>query len=411
MVQASLVAVLIAIGLYSAIYQLDRRLIQNQWLESSRAHFKHIMLTRKWHAAHGNIYVEQSAGNGIQTPWKGETVTTLDGHVLTRSAPASMTGEISRLAHANDLFSYHMAGLKPLNAANAPDSFERTALLSFHNGALESTQKETRDGRTLFRYMAPLKATDDCLFCHAGQGIKIGDVLGGISLNLDISNQQKALHDNLLIFLALGGMTAALIIVIMNTMTLRLRRQLAQAERRISRLTVTDELTGLINRHAFFDRLREEVDRDARYGTNLSLIFIDIDNLSALNEIHGHPAGDTALTEVARLLSANIRTSDIIARYGGEEFAIILPSQGTEDAAIAAEKLRNVVEVNDLAMEGPRLNVTISAGVASVGELEPHNGSTKNILIQAAWYALKQAKESGKNTVKVYTPRTESTTL
>lgn len=182
-------------------------------------------------------------------------------------------------------------------------------------------------------------------------------------------------------------------------LTHRLRHKLFLAESKATDLTVLDELTGLLNRRHFYERLEEELDRCRRYGTMLSLIMVDIDDFRKVNDKLGHPLGDVALAEVARLLKANIRSSDIIARYGGEEFAILIPSQGKHAAIHVAEKLRNVVEVNDLTLEGPELKVTISAGVADYDDLPEDCTDNKAMLVRLADHALIKAKNLGRNRV------------
>ena len=183
---------------------------------------------------------------------------------------------------------------------------------------------------------------------------------------------------------------------------LRPAKRLREARADMARLAVTDELTGLVNRSAFFARLEEEIDRVRRYDTNLAMIMFDIDDFGRINESFGHPVGDAALAEVARLLSANARASDILARYGGEEFVMLVPSMGLEEAVRAAEKLRVVVEVNDLVLEGPQVKATISAGVADAATVADGEGPLKDRLVRAAHNALRRAKAKGRNRVEAH---------
>lgn len=198
-----------------------------------------------------------------------------------------------------------------------------------------------------------------------------------------------------LVFLAMAWLTAR-----------RLMNQLSTAHQVIDALAITDEVTGLINRRHFFERFEEEVDRARRYGSGLSLILLDIDHFRHINETYGHPAGEVVLAEVGRLLSANIRTSDIISRYGGEEFAVLIPARDAHEAYQVAEKLRIVVEVNDITLEGPPLGVTISAGVADSATVAGDGGSLKDALMRAADKAMYMAKKRGRNQVVAYrTPK------
>jgi diguanylate cyclase (GGDEF)-like protein len=180
-------------------------------------------------------------------------------------------------------------------------------------------------------------------------------------------------------------------------------RRLEAAQTTLSTLATTDEATGLYNRRHFFQRLEEEMDRAHRYGSNLSLIMLDIDHLRKINDTYGPPTGDVVLAEVGRLLKANLRASDIVARYGGEEFAVLIPGRGADEAAHAAEKLRVVMEVNDLFLVGPPVKVTISLGVSDLLS-QPANRRTKDQLLRSADLAQGRAKSRGRNRVEVFRP-------
>lgn len=401
-IQISLVVTIFVIGLYLGVYLRDKQLIQDQILTSARAHFQNIVLTRMWNASHGGVYVEKKDGVESNKYLNNPDVRTTDGRILTLRNPATMTREISELADVHGYFKYRITSLKPLNPKNVPDEFESYALASFIEGNKESSMEETRGDKTFFRYMAPLETEESCLKCHAHQGYKVGDIRGGISVSFDITPVKTAMKENQTIIFGLIILSAVMVISIFLIFTIRLMRQLHTAQKAIENLAITDDLTGLANRRYFFERFDQEIDRATRYKVNLSLIMLDIDHFKDVNDTYGHPAGDVVLKEVARLLSANIRTSDIIGRYGGEEFAILIPSLGAAEAARAAEKLRNVVEVNDMMMEGPQIKVTISAGVADLSSFDTQSLNLKDQLIRAADRSLYKAKKDGRNRVAVY---------
>ena len=110
--------------------------------------------------------------------------------------------------------------------------------------------------------------------------------------------------------------------------------------RRIASQAATDSLTGLGNRWTFDEELALEWRRAERVGDPLALILADIDDFKAINDTHGHRAGDEVLRVVGRVLSENVRQVDLAARYGGEEFAVIVPETDLEGAAQLAERLR-----------------------------------------------------------------------
>ncbi len=163
-----------------------------------------------------------------------------------------------------------------------------------------------------------------------------------------------------------------------------------------ARESVTDDLTGLNNRRAFDDVLASEIERARRFGGDLGLVLIDLDNFKVVNDTYGHPQGDVVLREVARVLRESSREIDHPARYGGEELAVVLPGTDLEGAFNRAERIR--AEIGRL--EIPRLDgagtvtITTSCGVAAVHA----DGADGRALVQAADNALYQAKHSGKNT-------------
>jgi diguanylate cyclase (GGDEF)-like protein len=179
---------------------------------------------------------------------------------------------------------------------------------------------------------------------------------------------------------------------------------LREATAQLERLATTDALTGMLNRRAFFDRYGVEFRRSMRYGRPLAVIMIDLDDFKVLNDRWGHPFGDYMLSEMARVISSNVRESDVIARYGGEEFVLLLPETTREAAAVVAEKLRVAVDGHefrseDLPSRGSAAeHVTISAGVTALPTATPVDSDE---LVSRADRALYRAKRSGKNRVVV----------
>lgn len=181
-----------------------------------------------------------------------------------------------------------------------------------------------------------------------------------------------------------------------NQMTTRIREQ----EARLEQMAITDGLTGLYNRREFDRLLAEEVRRAERYGTSVSLIIGDVDHFKAFNDQHGHQAGDEALRSVGLTLRESLRLADKACRYGGEEFVIILPECDANAARLAAERVRKAVEARAFRIDAERTaQVTISLGVAT----SPGNGESPETLLKRADLALYQAKEQGRNRVKVAT--------
>jgi diguanylate cyclase (GGDEF)-like protein len=164
----------------------------------------------------------------------------------------------------------------------------------------------------------------------------------------------------------------------------------------VQRQAVTDELTGLFNHRRFQEVMTQEVERARRYGQEMGLIMLDIDNFKRVNDTYGHMQGDMVLREVARVLRQSSREIDEPARYGGEEMAVALPQTDLEGAYRFAERVRRRIEALDLELlDGDgTLKVTASFGAAS---LMNTSGDGKDALVAAADAALYRAKRSGKN--------------
>jgi len=131
-------------------------------------------------------------------------------------------------------------------------------------------------------------------------------------------------------------------------------RELEQARERLRQLAITDGLTGLYNHRYLKEHLEQELLRANRHQSRVSVVMLDIDHFKKFNDAFGHPAGDTILRAIARLLKDNIRKIDIAARYGGEEFCLVLIETNKTAAAVAAEKVRRLVEAHhfDIANDG-----------------------------------------------------------
>ena len=164
----------------------------------------------------------------------------------------------------------------------------------------------------------------------------------------------------------------------------------------ISRLASTDSLTGISNRHHFFEQADKEFRRALRYHRPLSIIMFDIDNFKRVNDRHGHLAGDQVLKTVASTVQKAIRDVDILCRYGGEEFIVVLPETELDHAVEGAERLRHEVEELIVYTDGGPVKVTISLGVAALRE-EP--GPNLERIISRADDALYAAKAAGRNKV------------
>ncbi|HEV2765360.1 MAG TPA: diguanylate cyclase [Pyrinomonadaceae bacterium] len=182
----------------------------------------------------------------------------------------------------------------------------------------------------------------------------------------------------------------------------QLLRDADEASRRAevaSERSMTDALTGLLNRYGLQRALQKELAEARRYNRPLSCLLIDLDEFKAVNDTYGHPEGDAALMQVARVLTDAVRGSDVVCRYGGEEFLVLAPETRLEGALSLGEKIRLAAASRLYGGGAHVFPLTLSVGVA---ELAP--GESGPDLVARADAALYSAKEQGRNRVEA-TPR------
>lgn len=168
----------------------------------------------------------------------------------------------------------------------------------------------------------------------------------------------------------------------------------AERARQLRSLMVTDNLTGLLNHTRIKEELENEVGRTSRRDGRLAFVMLDIDHFKSVNDTHGHPAGDTVIRSLARVLQQRLRRTDSIGRYGGEEFAIIMPDATAEQAARTLDGIRRSFASIRQQAGDDRFTVTFSAGVAAFPDY-----ATAETLTMAADSALYKAKNGGRNQV------------
>ena len=183
-------------------------------------------------------------------------------------------------------------------------------------------------------------------------------------------------------------------IVILTWLVALVHEQDQALRRRLNSLAVRDGLTGLYNHRFFAESLEREFSRLQREPGELSVLMIDIDRFKRVNDSAGHVAGDEVLRVVASLLTANVRTHDLVFRYGGEEFAVILPRSGAAAAAGVAERAAARIREHPF----PYGRVTVSIGWSSY----PSSAADPAQLVKQADIALYHAKESGRDRVMGY---------
>lgn len=367
-------------------------------LQTARAFFSQVALTREWNAQHGGVYVpvtEQTSPNPyLRTEFRDITVN--ENLQLTKVNPSFMTRQLSELAERKKGIRFHITSLKPIRPLNSPDAWEKESLLAFEKGEKERGEFLTGNGSEAgFVYMAPLVTEKACLNCHTELGYKTGDIRGGIRITLPFSEKVPL---GTLIAVHLGlGLCGSYIILLLG-------RRLQGAYEELRHKSVIDALTGIPNRRSFAERLFHEFHRSRRDKLPLTLMFCDIDFFKQFNETLGQREGDKCLQKIAETIHSTLkRPADFCARYGGEEFVIILPNTPHAGGRFMAETLKSKVEKKKIlhgsSSVGPY--VTVSLGLVTMEKNEVVSGEE---LIRRADAALSQAKFEGCNRLKCWQP-------
>lgn len=164
--------------------------------------------------------------------------------------------------------------------------------------------------------------------------------------------------------------------------------------------TLNDAMTGLRNRRFLEEYSETLVNQCKRRGTSMTLIMMDLDYFKKVNDTYGHDVGDSILIDLANILKAHVRESDLVIRYGGEEFLIILPDTPADDGFLVAEKIRKAVAEFQFKAGSVLITKTISAGVADY----PSDGQAFWQVLKYADVSLYAAKDAGRNQVVRFTP-------
>lgn len=217
-------------------------------------------------------------------------------------------------------------------------------------------------------------------------------LLGMIELRFDEKTILQDFH-NVRDFTILIIVLALIITLILVMFNLTLTQQLEIKIDEIHKLSVTDELTHIYNRKKFNETLAIESQKSKRYNTVLSLIMFDIDHFKKVNDTFGHDIGDYVLVTVTAVVRGLLRDTDLFARWGGEEFMILAPGTTLEGSALLAEKIR--LAIDNYSFKEVK-SITSSFGVTTF-----EKNDTAEKLIKKADDALYQAKESGRNRVKI----------
>ncbi len=247
------------------------------------------------------------------------------------------------------------------------------------------------DGYTVCRWMRLTEATRDSVIIMLTVKGEVKERVEGLHVGADDYLPKPCDGDELeaRIYAALRS----------RSVKFDLRKRNAELEGMLSRaeqVATTDAVTGLFNRRRFTDVLKREWATAKRYGHPLSCAMLDVDHFKAVNDAHGHGAGDETLRHVAEVVRSSVREVDLCARYGGDEFAVLLPHTALDKAVVVMERIRVKVLQARSSWAGEGASVSISVGIAST---EAPELKTPDELVEAADRALYEAKRQGRDRV------------
>ena len=186
--------------------------------------------------------------------------------------------------------------------------------------------------------------------------------------------------------------------------TSMLASDILHAKQRITLLSQTDDLTGLLNMRAFNRILEKEIARVTRYAHPFTVIMIDVDGLKGINDQYGHTTGSRLITTIAQSIKDSVRNTDVLARYGGDEFVVLMSHTSTDHAHMAAERIRTAIHNTAFDMKGNRISTTVSVGIASF----PDGVTEATEVLDKADIALYKSKQSGRDRVTYYDQELEA---
>lgn len=252
---------------------------------------------------------------------------------------------------------------------------------------LKPAQSITAVRSTLARRYHMSEADADALLAEIGARTR--EIASLFEINIGSSAQYEAI---------LKRANEALIEITLQSQQQATRLQHENIE--LQQKAMRDGLTGLANRATFDQFLEEQYAAAHQKGTTLALLMLDLDKFKKVNDQHGHPAGDVVLRATAKLLASAARTQDCAARFGGEEMVLALPDTSRGVASAIAESIRRAVAARPVLHGTTSIPITASIGVALYEPGCPFK--TPAHLLKAADLALYNAKESGRNCVKIF---------
>ena len=398
---------LIIVGIWTAgifaslggnIYQLRQSILTIAQTTADISYNKDLIY-RRWGSMHGGVYVPVSektpANPYLKVP--NRDIRTSHGLSLTLVNPAYMTRQVNELA-AMDKQNYrgHITSLNPLRPENRPDPWETESLKTFERGTKETSSMEIIEGKEYYRFMRPFVTEKSCLKCHAAQGYKEGDIRGGISVSLPMK-PLRTIERSRIAELTFGHIfiwMIGLIGIVAGTRSLRRQMLLREKlEEELLSLSITDPLTGLLNRRGFLSLAEQQLKLSNRSKRGMQFYFADLDGLKWINDTLGHEEGDKALLEATTVFKETFRTSDILARLGGDEYAALAIDTTKENHEIFTARFQSLIDKRNK-QENRKYKLSISVGCSYY---DPENPRSLDELMAHADQLMYEQKQKKKD--------------
>ena len=366
-----------------------------------RATIERDILIKQWNSSYGGVYYAVSQKNIDSIDFKNTLPRDKKGLRNTESSfhhinPAQMTRQLYEMAQNQGKNFGRLISSKPINPKNRAYGWEVSALAAVSAGAKEYIDFVEEDGLQYMRMLLPISTETFCFSCHEADRNADLALLGGIGLVLPFElfhGEKGYTHSAMLVLHILFWTIGILVISFGNISINRWNRQRIEVEKKIMRLALFDNLTGLANRTLFREKANLALAAAERNHKKMGLLYVDLDKFKPINDQFGHDAGDFVLKKFAERLKESVRKVDTVARIGGDEFIILLYEINSRgDLSVLIEKillsLRQPIQFKDNFF-------TIQASIG--GSCYPEDGQDVDALIRFADNAMYGVKKLVRN--------------
>jgi len=367
--------ILILASLGWNVYSLTKN-VHTTFKNEARTLSEVVLSVMLWAEKHGQVYLPVSEWipkEPFYVPLKYRDVETTCGLRLTQVSPGGIVHQQAELGWLHGLTrkSIRVVSLQSADHTTAPSQWESEALGMFQRGLAERSGIVTDAGDAVFKYMVPIKI-------KSAQGFGGGEVVGGVSVSERAETRFAVIRPHIIgvvtahiLFFSTVGFAIFFLLFHLRRQGLLLDEvngeqtamiaKLHASERMLEEMSVTDELTGLLNRRGFFAAAPERL-HTAQPDNRRWMIFIDIDGLKSVNDKWGHDEGDKLITATAAILRQTFRGSDLIARMGGDEFVVMISEPDASCASVILTRLQNNIDTYNVE-HNTSYRLSLSAGV------------------------------------------------